>query len=188
MPPTFSLAAHDSTPPTPWSYWVVDGQLLAGAFPGALDPLDHRLKIKTLVVAGIRTIINLMEEAESDHHGRPFAAYEQVATQTASPEAMDCARYSIRDLSVPRPQLMSEILEHIDRSLADGRPVYVHCWGGVGRTGTVIGCWLLRHGLAKRGRVFTTLTRLRRQDAERGNRMSPETEAQRQFVLNWPEK
>ena len=26
-------------------------------------------------------------------------------------------------------------------------PVYVHCWGGIGRTGTVVGCWLVRHGM-----------------------------------------
>ena len=24
--------------------------------------------------------------------------------------------------------------------------MYLHCWGGVGRTGTVVGCWLVRHG------------------------------------------
>ena len=28
----------------------------------------------------------------------------------------------------------------------DGRKVYVHCWGGVGRTGTVVGCYLVRQG------------------------------------------
>ena len=22
----------------------------------------------------------------------------------------------------------------------------MHCWGGVGRTGTTVGCWLVRHG------------------------------------------
>ena len=24
--------------------------------------------------------------------------------------------------------------------------VYVHCWGGIGRTGTTVGCWFVRHG------------------------------------------
>ena len=41
---------------------------------------------------------------------------------------------------------MSDILDAIDAALRDGKTVYVHCWGGVGRTGTVIGCWLVRHG------------------------------------------
>jgi len=35
---------------------------------------------------------------------------------------------------------MHEILDTIDAALSAKRIVYVHCWGGVGRTGTVIGC------------------------------------------------
>ena len=57
-------------------------------------------------------------------------------------------RHPIRDLSVPRsPQDMASILDALDEALEGGRNVYVHCWGGVGRTGTVVGCWLVRHGL-----------------------------------------
>lgn len=33
-------------------------------------------------------------------------------------------------------------------ALAAGQTVYVHCYGGIGRTGTVVGCWLVRHGLS----------------------------------------
>jgi ADP-ribosylglycohydrolase len=55
IPRTFPLAAHGSIPPTPCSCWVVEGQLLAGAFPGSSDPTDHRQRIKTLVDAGLRT-------------------------------------------------------------------------------------------------------------------------------------
>ena len=104
MPRTFTLAAHGNTPPTPWSYWVVEGQLLAGAFPGSPDPTDHRQKIKTLVDAGIRTIINLMEESRARSPGPPISpAYEQIAAQLADPEVIDCSRYSIPDVSVPQP-------------------------------------------------------------------------------------
>ena len=30
--------------------------------------------------------------------------------------------------------------------LAGGRTVYLHCRGGIGRTGTVLGCYLVRQG------------------------------------------
>jgi hypothetical protein len=36
MPATFTLAGPKSLPPTPWSYWVVEHRLLAGAYPGSL--------------------------------------------------------------------------------------------------------------------------------------------------------
>ena len=31
-------------------------------------------------------------------------------------------------------------------SVERGNAVYVHCWGGIGRTGTVVGCWLVETG------------------------------------------
>ena len=82
---------------------------------------------------------------------------------------------------------MTAILDAIDDSLTAGKPTYVHCWGGVGRTGTVIGCWLLRHGLAEPSNVLEVLMRLRKQDQERRQRMSPETAEQQRFVKSWPE-
>ncbi|MHB8954168.1 MAG: hypothetical protein ACYC4U_14460 [Pirellulaceae bacterium] len=47
------------------------------------DSTDHRQKITTLMDAGIRPIINLMEESEHDHKGRLFVNYEQIATRLA---------------------------------------------------------------------------------------------------------
>ena len=83
---------------------------------------------------------------------------------------------------------MTAILDAIDESLAAGKPTYIHCWGGVGRTGTVVGCWLLRHGLAEPSSVLDVLMRLRNQDQERGQRMSPETGEQQKFVRQWLER
>ena len=57
-------------------------------------------------------------------------------------------RHSIVDMDVPRSQQQTAgILDAIDKALEDGKNVYVHCWGGIGRTGTVVGCWLVRHGM-----------------------------------------
>ncbi len=178
------LAGPDAKPPTTSSYWVVDGLFLGGAYPGTPEPDKHEQKIQALLDAGVRLIINLMETDETDHRGRPFVPYDDLVAQLC-PDAK-CARSAIQDLSVPSVEQMQTILDTIDESLTAGRAVYVHCWGGVGRTGTVVGCWLLRHGHADSTDVLDVLMKLRRQDRERGQRMSPETAAQQRFVKQWP--
>jgi len=180
---TYSLATPDATPPTSSSYWVVPGLLLAGAYPGDPDPDEHQAKVQALLDAGIRTFINLMQEDETNYAGEPFVPYQDLAKQLC-PDVC-CYRHAIRDLSAPTPALMTAILDAIDASLAAGSPCYAHCWGGVGRTGTVIGCWLLRHGHATPGNVLDVLMGLRKQDRERRYRMSPESAEQQRFVKRW---
>jgi protein-tyrosine phosphatase len=55
--------------------------------------------------------------------------------------------YPIRDASAPSRELLCEILDAIDVALLNGETVYVHCRSGVGRTGTVLGAHLVRHGM-----------------------------------------
>ena len=63
--------------------------------------------------------------------------------------------------------------------------MYVHCYGGIGRTGTVVGCWLRRQGLPGQ-EALDLIERLRR-DTPDGWKPSPETSEQRRFVLDWEE-
>ena len=95
-------------------------------------------------------------------------------------------RHPIVDLSIPTRDEMTAILNTIDASLEEGA-TYVHCWGGVARTGTVVGCWLLRHDLATPANVIDTIRSLRHADPVRGHRRSPETDEQEQFVVEWSE-
>ena len=53
----------------------------------------------------------------------------------------------IHDVSTPTQAQMARILDAIDAALAVGHAVYLHCYGGIGRTGTVVGCYLVRHGM-----------------------------------------
>ena len=172
--------------PFPHSYWVIPGLFLAGEYPGAKNQEEARQKLENLYHAGIRHIINLMEPDETDHSGHPFHSYEGVLKEIARQQGSDisCSRYPIKDLHTPAPDHMVEILHVIDTSLDKREPVYVHCWGGIGRTGTVVGCFLIRHGLAARQNVLEAIANFRKNDPK-AYRTSPETSAQVKFIRNW---
>ena len=114
-------------------YWVVPGKLLAGEYPRNYDDESSPGKVAALTGAGVSAFIDLTAEG----HMLPYDQWVGDATHQ---------RFPIVDGSVPAsPELTREILDAIDGHMAANRTVYVHCMGGIGRTGTIIGCWLGRH-------------------------------------------
>ena len=96
------------------------------------------------------------------------------------------AQHPIADGHVPRSrEEMARILDAIDEALGDGRTAYLHCWGGVGRTGTVVGCWLVRHG--RTGDEALAQIAEWWQGVEKAYRQlrSPETPQQHAYVRDW---
>jgi protein-tyrosine phosphatase len=92
-------------------------------------------------------------------------------------------RLPIADFGVPSGDGMTTILDTIDDALARGRNVYLHCYGGVGRTGMVVGCLLVRRGATPEAALAAIADR--RRGIHGGHRTSPETDAQRRFVEGW---
>jgi hypothetical protein len=178
------LRGPDSQPPRPGenTYWLIPGKLLAGEYPGYASDPGTRLKMRRFLDLGIDTFIDLTHP----HELHPYAPSLQLEAE-ARQQTVTHRRMSITDLGVPTPQHMREILDAIDAAIAQGRTVYVHCWGGIGRTGTVIGCYLVRHGNSG-AEALREIARLW-PNMEKSWRVSrsPETEAQHQFVRNWTE-
>lgn len=159
----------------PQTYWVQAGRLLAGPCPGSDAHLD------ALAAAGVTCILNLQEPDEVNHAGEPFRDYTVPYRARMNGRELRFLRMPVRDFSVPSPQGMAAILDVLDAALAEGHTVYVHCWGGKGRTGTVVGCWLARHGLASGQAALDRVQQLRA--GLQGE--SPESEEQRAMVRGW---
>ena len=178
---------HKSFPITPFdrSYWVIPEKFLAGYYPGDRDPAVMKQKMRDLLDCGIRCTINLMEADERDHDGLPFRNYEPILKYlTDGNLPVSCHRLPIVDLGVPSKDFMIQILDLIDTTLQQDHPIYIHCWGGRGRTGTVVGCWLVRHGIAEGESALEKIRELRRTDAK-AHWPSPEMPDQIAMVLSW---
>lgn len=159
------------------SYWVVPDRFLAGEYPGAYAFARAQAKLGALIDAGIRTFIDLTEDAELER-------YDTWLADLARERGIDCRhrRFAVRDMDVPAAGVLAQILGAIDEEIAAGRPVYVHCWGGIGRTGTIVGCWLVSQG-ASGEEALQRIAELRAGSPDRGRR-SPETDEQRQVILD----
>jgi ADP-ribosylglycohydrolase len=116
--------------------------------------------------------------------------YEPMLRHIAFGNDAERLSFPIKDVSITDAEGMCRILDAIDSALAADRAVYVHCWGGVGRTGTVVGCWLVRHGktgeeaVAEVDILFHLMTPKKLAKHRMG---SPETEEQRAMIRGWRE-
>jgi protein-tyrosine phosphatase len=164
----------------------VPGQLLAGEYPGDVERVVTDKILRALIAAGIRTFVDLTDEGEINEDAKVIPAYRSILRQVSEEEPVQTtyANIPIEDRGVPSPWTLRCILDVIDRSIADENPVYVHCWAGRGRTGTVVGCYLKRHGIAQEADVIQKLAFLRR-DVPNGKETSPHTNEQIRMVTTW---
>ncbi|MFN8222021.1 MAG: hypothetical protein U0R50_02085 [Gaiellales bacterium] len=153
--------------PSPEAYLVTE-RLIAGGFP--FDGEDGS-RVARYEALGVGVFVDLT------HPTDPLPSYEphlSSATRIAHP---------IVDMATPTVPQMRRILDDIDEGLSGDGAVYVHCWGGIGRTGTVVGCWLQRHGLDE-GDAIARIAALRRMALD-SSMPSPQTTAQRAMVRGW---
>ena len=117
------------------------------------------------MVEGVTLFVDLTQNGELE----PYASLVEPPAEYVN--------RPILDFSVPTQETLVAILDEIDAELRDGGLVYVHCWAGCGRTGVVVGSWLVRHGLDPR----RALDRI----AETRGLGCPQTLEQRMLVLGW---
>lgn len=163
--------------PLKQSYQVSE-HLWAGEYPGDKNGECAKDKLNRMMQFGVRCFFDLTEEGE-------LTPYDDML-----PTDVSYTHFPIRDVSVPQSikdvrKLVQTILQKADGTHGE---VYVHCWGGVGRTGTIIACLIAEE--MENPTLEKVMGELRKRFAmmpKSAHRQTPETKEQEHFVQQYIE-
>lgn len=165
-----------------------DLNIFAGEYPGAKDVNECRMKVQNAFCSSnIKYFYDLTCEGELT----PYANFL---------DGNKCYfRFPIPDCGVPAntgivARLCQEIIYRGENETKPYDGIYIHCWGGVGRTGTIVAClyaYLMKNqGMSVEDIYSKSMQQL--QDAfskcpKSKFRVSPENYMQREFVRKFIE-
>ncbi|HEU5318353.1 MAG TPA: dual specificity protein phosphatase 23 [Chloroflexota bacterium] len=125
--------------------WVLRGQLAGCARP------HIAASCVALAEQGVRVVMTLTEEP--------------LPEQWVRAAGLEAVHVPVVDMGAPTSEQLARAVGAIDESLGAGKPVAVHCLGGIGRTGTVLAAYLVHRGLGA-DEAITTIRRLRNPSIE----------------------
>lgn len=153
------------------SYYL-GSKLFAGEYPGDKCRELAEIKLKRMHHFGVRHFIDLTEEGE-------LSPYQQMLLKDTS-----YLRFPIRDVNAPESvEAVHQLIDKIEYLMQQDGYTYVHCWGGVGRTGTIMACYEARQ--MEKPTLTGALDAMRRHFCnmpKAAHRKSPETQGQVDFI------
>ncbi|KAF9527944.1 protein-tyrosine phosphatase-like protein [Crepidotus variabilis] len=170
--------------PIPNSYWATP-HLLACEYPWSPNS-PQKPKLDALLRAGVRTFIDLTECGELIPYASILA--NRCTLLGIDPLSVEYHRFPIPDRCLPEsPEHLLRIFDTLRDNQQRGRVCAVHCRGGIGRTGMVVGCWLVECGAARNGGEALLIVAREWKLVEKCKRYphSPETTAQYDYVYSF---
>jgi len=134
---------------------------------------------------GIRDFIDLTHPDELVPYGPLLAiAAENAGLEDEQKASIRHQRFSIEDGGIPTRETFDRVMAAIKVAQDAGRMTVVHCWGGIGRTGVIVGSWLIMSGVVKDGDEALAYLAEKWKGVEKNWRSptTPETQIQFEFL------
>ena len=103
--------------------WLIENKLAGSGIPTSIN------EVQWVIEQGVKSIVTVREEPLDDDWVKD----------------VNYLHISSNDMGVPEFADLTYAVDFIHRRITNSEPVMVHCLAGMGRTGTILACYLIKY-------------------------------------------